>query len=437
MKKGIEKQSIKKIILAYSGGLDTSVILHWLKQHYDCEVICYTADIGQGEELSDLPEKAAAGGASQIFIEDLTEEFAADYLFKLLRSGAVYEGKYLLGTSIARPLIAKHLVKTALREGADAIAHGCTGKGNDQVRFEVSVMALAPQLEVIAPWRDWELRSREDALEYAAEHNIPVTSSLQSIYSRDRNLWHLSHEGGILEDPWNAPDEAMFQMTANPEAAPDQAEYLDIDFEAGCPSAINGLKLSAANLIRELNDIGGKHGIGRVDMVENRLVGMKSRGVYETPGGSILMTAHKDLEAICLERDTLHYKEILALRYAELLYNGQWFSPLRSALEAFFEETQQQVSGTVRIKLFKGSAAAIARRSPFSLYNADLATFGQDGVYDQSDAAGFIALYGLPQKVIALRDAYSQADMPAQGNLSADLQCAEQVQENTHLQENG
>lgn len=409
MAKTISKSSIKKVVLAYSGGLDTSVIVSWLKENYGCEVICYTADVGQGEELSHLPEKAVATGASKIFIEDLTDEFAGEYLFKLLRSGAIYEGKYLLGTSIARPLIAQHMVKTAQQEGADAVAHGCTGKGNDQVRFELTVMALDPSLRVIAPWREWDITSREDALAYAEAHNIPVSSSLKSIYSRDRNLWHLSHEGGILEDTWNEADEGMFQLSVSPEEAPDQPEYLELGFEDGFPVKLNGNSISPANLVKELNQIGGKHGIGRVDMVENRLVGMKSRGVYETPGGTILVAAHQDLESICLDRDTLHYKHLLAQRYAELVYNGQWFTPLREAMDAFVDVTQKHMTGTVKMKLYKGSATAVARKSPYSLYNEEFATFAQDSVYDQSDAAGFISLFGLPMRVAAIRDLKTSA----------------------------
>ncbi len=404
MKKDSTKTSIKKVVLAYSGGLDTSVIVSWLKENYNCEVICFTADVGQGEELSNLPEKAIKTGASKIFIEDLTDEFASDYIYKMVRSGAIYESKYLLGTSIARPLIAKHMVKIAQQEGADAIAHGCTGKGNDQVRFELTVMALDPSLKVIAPWREWDITSREDALDYAAAHDIPVSSSLKSIYSRDRNLWHLSHEGGILEDTWNEPDEEMFQMTVSPEEAPDQSEYIELEFEEGYPIKLNGISLSPADMIRELNLIGGKHGIGRVDMIENRLVGMKSHGVYETPGGTILVAAHKDLESICLDRDTQHYKNLIAERYAELLYNGKWFTPLREAMDAFVDVTQKHMTGVVKLKLYKGNVIPVGRKSPYSLYNEEFATFEEDSVYDQSDAEGFINLFGLPLKVAALRD---------------------------------
>jgi argininosuccinate synthase len=404
MSKNGSRPQVKKVVLAYSGGLDTSVILTWLKENYGCEVVCYTADIGQGEELSGLPEKAAATGASSIIIEDLQEEFARDYLFPLLRSGAVYERKYLLGTSIARPLIAARLVWAAQQVGADAIAHGCTGKGNDQVRFELTAMALDPRLKVIAPWREWDIRSREDALNYAAAHNIPVSSTLKSIYSRDRNLWHLSHEGGILEDPWSEPEEDMFQMSISPEAAPDQPEMVEIEFEHGYPVKLNGEALSPAKLITALNEIGGRHGVGRSDMVENRLVGMKSRGVYETPGGTILLAAHRELESITLDRETLHYKDTIAQRYAELVYNGQWFTTLRKALDAFFDLTQTHVTGSVRLKLYKGNVISAGRKSPYSLYREDFATFGQDSVYDQSDAEGFITLFGLPLKVQAMRE---------------------------------
>ncbi len=404
MPKQTQSTPIKKVVLAYSGGLDTSIIVPWLKETYGCEVICFTADIGQGEELSGLPEKAKATGAAKIYIEDLTEEFASQYLFKLLKSGAIYERHYLLGTSIARPLIAKHMVEIAHLENADAVAHGCTGKGNDQVRFELTVMALDPRLKVIAPWREWSIRSREDALEYAAAHHVPVSSTLKSIYSRDRNLWHLSHEGGLLEDPWAEPEESMYQMTVAPEDAPDTPEYIEISFEEGTPVKLNGKALSPATLIKTLNEIGGKHGIGRVDMVENRLVGMKSRGVYETPGGTILIRAHKELEQITLDRDTLHYKDVLAQRYAELVYFGQWFTPLREALDAFFEVTQKHVTGTVRLKLYKGNIITAGKKSIYSLYREDFATFGKDNVYDQSDAAGFITLFGLPLKVAAMRD---------------------------------
>jgi len=406
------KAKIKKVVLAYSGGLDTSVIVPWLIENYGCEVICYTADIGQGEELSGLPAKAKASGASKIYIEDLKEEFARDYLMPLLKSSAIYERKYLLGTSIARPLIAYHLVKTAHKEGADAIAHGCTGKGNDQVRFELTAMALDPRLKVIAPWREWNIRSREDALAYAESHNIPVSSTLKSIYSRDRNLWHLSHEGGLLEDPWNEPEESMYQMSNSPENAPDQPEIITLDFEKGIPVKLNDTALPPHELIAALNEIGGRHAIGRVDLVENRLVGMKSHGVYETPGGTILMAAHQELEALCLDRDTLHFKEIIAHRYAELVYYGQWFTPLREALDQFINKTQEPVTGTVKLKLYKGNIIIAGRSSTESLYREDFATFGQDDVYNQKDAKGFITLFGLPMKVQALRKIHKK--QPAQ-----------------------
>ncbi len=399
-----EKKEVKKVVLAYSGGLDTSVIVPWLKENYGCEVVCFTADLGQSDELEGLEEKAIASGASQIIIKDLREEFAEEYLFPLVRAGAVYERKYLLGTSAARPLIAKYLVEVAHQVGADAIAHGATGKGNDQVRFELGVMALDPRLKIIAPWREWEIRSREDALEYAAAHNIPVKASKKSIYSRDQNLWHISHEGGPLEDPWWEPDESVFMLSQSPQQAPDEPEYVEIEFESGTPIAVNGEKLSPASLIAYLNELGGKHGIGRVDMVENRLVGMKSRGIYETPGGTILMAAHRELESLVLDHPTMQFKDMVALKYAELVYNGMWFSPLREALDAFVNATQGPVTGTVRLKLYKGNVIVAGRKSPFSLYREDFATFGQDDVYDQSDAEGFIHLFGLPLKVRALNN---------------------------------
>jgi len=391
---------VKKVVLAYSGGLDTSVILHWLKETYGCEVITFTADLGQGEDLSGIKEKALATGASKAYVLDLREEFVSDYIFPTLKAGAVYEGDYLLGTAMARPLIAKYLVEIAHEEGADAVAHGCTGKGNDQVRFEVSVKALDPELAVIAPWREWPLRSREDEIAYAKAHGIPLGGMDEgSIYSRDGNLWHLSHEGGPLEDPWWEPEEGLFLLTRAPESAPDTPEYVTLEFEAGVPVALNGEALSPASLLSALNELGGAHGVGRVDMVENRLVGMKSRGVYETPGGTILHLAHRALEQLCLERETLHYKELVAHKYAELVYYGLWFSPLKEALDAFVEATQRTVAGTVRLKLYKGSCTVVGRKSPYSLYREDFATFGADEVYDQRDAAGFINLFGLPLKI--------------------------------------
>ena len=399
---------VNKVVLAYSGGLDTSIIVPWLKQHYgNPEVICYCANIGQDDELSGLEEKAIATGASKCYVEDLREEFVRDFLFPLLQSGAVYERAYLLGTSVARPLIARRQAEIALQEGADALAHGCTGKGNDQVRFELTYMAFAPHLKVIAPWREWNIRSREDALDYAAEHNVPVTATLKSIYSRDRNIWHMSHEGGILEDPWNEPEEAMYTVTTAPEAAPDEPEYVVIGFEQGTPVSVNGKRLGPVELLLTLNDIGAKHGIGRVDLVENRLVGMKSHGVYETPGGTILRVAHQGLEQLTLDRDTLHYKDVIAHRYAELVYYGQWYTPLREALDAFVRVTQRNVTGEARLKLYKGNATLVGRRAAKSLYNPDIASFTMSDSYNQKDAEGFIKIFGLPVKVQALLEGRS------------------------------
>ncbi len=398
------RPAIKKIVLAYSGGLDTSVIVPWLRENYGCEVVCFCADIGQGEELSGLNDKAVASGATKCEIRDLREEFAQDYLFKVLKAGAIYERKYLLGTSAARPLIATHQVKVAEEEGADAVAHGCTGKGNDQVRFELTYTALNPRLKVVAPWREWDIRSRQDALDYARKHNVPVTATEKSIYSRDSNMWHLSHEGGPLEDPGHEPEEDMFQRSVSPENAPDKPEYVEVTFEHGDPVAVNGKALSPAQVIETLNEIGGRNGVGRVDLVENRLVGMKSRGVYETPGGTILFAAHGELESICLDRDTLHFKDLVAQRYAELIYNGLWYTPLRASLQAFIDQTQLNVTGTAKLKLYKGNIIVAGRASPFTLYREDFATFGKEDVYDQSDAEGFIALYGLPLKVHGLLD---------------------------------
>ncbi len=398
------KQKIGQVVLAYSGGLDTSVIVPWLKENYDCQVICFCANIGQGDDLSGIEAKALASGASKCYVQDLREEFITEYVYPTLQAGAIYERKYLLGTSFARPLIAKAQVELAEAEGADAVAHGCTGKGNDQVRFELTYQALNPKLKVIAPWREWTIRSREDALQYAKAHNVPVTATEKSIYSRDWNLFHLSHEGGRLEDPWNEPEAAMYQLTVAPEQAPDEPEYVEIEFDKGTPHKINGRAMGAIELLTTLNQLGARHGIGRIDLVENRLVGMKSRGVYETPGGTILVEAHQALEQICLDRETLHYKEIVAHRYAELVYYGQWFTPLRAALDAFVRETQQAVTGTTRLKLYKGNVILVGRKSPRSLYREDYATFGQEDVYNQKDAEGFIRLFGLPMKVRALLD---------------------------------
>jgi argininosuccinate synthase len=396
------RPKVNKVVLAYSGGLDTSIIVPWLRENYGCEVVCYCADIGQAEETSGLEEKARASGASKCYIEDLREEFVRDYLFPLLRSGAVYERTYLLGTSVARPLIAKGQVRIAALEGADAVAHGCTGKGNDQVRFELTFMALNPRLKIIAPWREWNIRSREDALDYAAEYNVPVTATLKSIYSRDRNIWHMSHEGGILEDPWNEPEEPMYTLTTAPERAPDEPEYVVVEFEAGTPVSVDGARLGPVDLLLKLNTIGARHGVGRVDLVENRLVGMKSHGVYETPGGTILKAAHQGLEQITLDRDTLHYKDVVAHRYAELVYNGQWFTPLREALDAFVNVTQRNVTGETRLKLYKGGVTLVGRRAVQSLYDLNIASFTMNETYNQADAEGFIRLFGLPMKVRAL-----------------------------------
>ncbi|MBI5950584.1 MAG: argininosuccinate synthase [Chloroflexi bacterium] len=408
------KPQIKKVVLAYSGGLDTSVIVPWLKENYGCEVVCFCADVGQGDEdLAKLETKAIKSGASQFVLHDMREEFAEQYLFPMLKAGAVYEHKYLLGTSVARPLIAKHLVEVAHETGADAIAHGATGKGNDQVRFELTVMALDPRLKIVAPWREWDIRSREDALNYAAKHNVPVTATIKSIYSRDSNLWHISHEGGLLEDPWNEPEEVMYQISTSPESAPDEAEYVEIEFETGNPIAVNGEKLSPAKIVETLNAIGGAHGIGRVDLVENRLVGMKSHGVYETPGGTILMYAHRELESLVLDRQTINFKQVAAVKYAELTYDGLWFTPLREALDAFVNSTQGPVTGVVKLKLYKGNIIVAGRKSPFSLYREDFATFGEEDVYDQSHAEGFIRLFGLSLKVRALNGLpVSGLDMP-------------------------
>jgi argininosuccinate synthase len=393
---------VKKVVLAYSGGLDTSVIVPWLKQNYGCEVVCFTANLGQKEELDGLEAKAIASGASKLYIEDLREEFIADYIYPTLMAGAIYERKYLLGTSFARPLIARRQVEIAEIEGADAVAHGCTGKGNDQVRFELTFQALNPRLKVIAPWREWQIRSRQDALDYALEHHVPVSATPKSIYSRDGNIWHLSHEGGILEDPWQEPEEAMYQLSVSPERAPDQPEYVIIDFQEGVPKRVNGVARGPISLLETLNELGGRHGIGRVDLVENRLVGMKSHGVYETPGGMLLVEAHQALEQLCLDREMLHYKQQVALRYADLVYNGQWYTPLRGALDAFVRETQKTMTGQVRLKLYKGNMILVGRRSPYSLYREDFATFGEDDVYNQADAEGFIKLFGLPLKVRAM-----------------------------------
>ncbi|KAH8502051.1 hypothetical protein H0E87_016714 [Populus deltoides] len=394
---------LNKVVLAYSGGLDTSVIVPWLRENYGCEVVCFTADVGQGVgELEGLEQKAKASGACQLVVKDLQEEFVRDFIFPCLRAGAIYERKYLLGTSMARPVIAKAMVDVAKEVGADAVAHGCTGKGNDQVRFELTFFALNPELNVVAPWREWDITGREDAIEYAKKHNVPVPVTKKSIYSRDRNLWHLSHEGDILEDPAKEPKEDMYMMSTSPEAAPDKPEYVEIGIVSGLPVSVNGVKLSPASLLSKLNEIGGKHGIGRIDMVENRLVGMKSRGVYETPGGTILFTAVRELESLTLDRETMQVKDSLALKYAELVYAGRWFDPLRESMDAFMEEITEKTSGSVRLKLYKGSVSVASRTSPNSLYREDISSFESGQIYDQADAAGFIRLYGLPMRVRAM-----------------------------------
>ena len=396
---------VHKVVLAYSGGLDTSVIVPWLKNNYsDCEVICFCADLGQEEELDGLDEKARASGASKLYVRDLREEFLSGFALPTLRAGAIYEREYLLGTSFARPLIARHLVDVAELEGADAVAHGCTGKGNDQVRFELTVMALNPRLRVIAPWREWDIRSREDALAYAEEFNVPVTHTERDIYSRDRNIFHLSHEGGLLEDPWNEPEESMYKLSRSPQDAPDEARLIELGFENGYPVSLDGESIGPVELFQQLNRIAGEHGIGRSDIVENRLVGMKSHGVYETPAGTVLLRAHRALESITLDKQTMQYKDLLASKYAELVYNGQWYTRLREALDAFVDVTQQQVNGSVRLKLYKGNLILAGRKSPTSLYREDYASFGEEDVYDQKDAEGFIRLFGLPLKVEAQQD---------------------------------
>jgi argininosuccinate synthase len=400
----MKKVNAKKVALAYSGGLDTSIIIPWLKEHYQCEVVAICGDIGQGgEELDGLKEKALKTGASEVFVEDMREEFVTDYLWKLVRSGAVYEHKYLLGTSIARPLLAKRQAEVALKTGCDALAHGCTGKGNDQVRFELTYKAIAPQLPVIAPWREWDIISREDAIEYAKQHKVPIAQSTTKIYSRDRNIWHISHEGGELEDPANAAPEHIWMLSKSPADAPNKPTEVTIGFKSGIPVSLNGrYHLSGVALLEELNKIGGEQGIGRIDLVENRFVGMKSRGCYETPGGTILMTAARELEALTLARSTLQYKQKLALDYAEMVYNGLWFTPLREGLDAFFAKISEPVTGEVTMRLYKGNLEPVSRRSPNSLYDLNIASFTMGESYDQKDAQGFINLIGLPIKVSAL-----------------------------------
>ncbi len=393
---------VNKVVLAYSGGLDTSIILTWLKDTYDCEVIAYAANVGQEEELEGLEEKALATGASKCYIEDLTEEFVTEYIFPAIRANAIYEDRYLLGTALARPVIAKKQVEIALAEGADAVCHGATGKGNDQVRFEMAFMSLAPELSIIAPWRIWDLTSRSKLFEYAESHGIPLPVTRDKPYSMDRNILHISYEGGVLEDSWYQPDEEMFLLTQTPEKAPDKPVYIEIDFEQGIPVAINGAKKRPVQLMKELNHLAGENGVGRIDIVENRLVGMKSRGVYETPAGTVLLMAHRDLESITLDRDTQHLKDRLAPEYATLIYNGLWFSKKRESLDAFFTETQKNVTGTVRMKLYRGSCTVTGRKADRTLYNADLASFEASELYDQHDASGFMKIYGLPGRIEAL-----------------------------------
>jgi argininosuccinate synthase len=391
----VAKQQVKKIVLAYSGGLDTSVILGWLRQEYGAEVIAYCADVGQGEELAPVEGKAHASGASKCIIEDLTEDFARDYVFPILRANALYEGTYMLGTSIARPLIARRQAEIALEHGADAVAHGATGKGNDQVRFELTFAALAPQLKIIAPWRDWDFQGRNDLIAYAEKHQIPIPVSKEKPYSSDRNLLHMSFEGGILEDPWREPYEDMFVLTVSPEKAPDQPQYVEIDYEKGDPVAVDGERLSPAKLLAKLNELGGKHGVGRVDIVENRYVGMKSRGVYETPGGTILHAAHRAVESLTLDREVLHLRDSLTPRYAEMVYYGYWFAPEREMLQTAIDQAQENVTGTARVKLYKGNVTVVGRKSERSLFDPGIASFDEAGGYRQSDATGFISLNGL------------------------------------------
>ncbi len=413
------------IVLAYSGGLDTSIIVPWLKENYGAEVVCVAADVGQGEELDGLVAKALASGAKECYVEDLREEFLTEYVWPTLRSGAVYGRKYLLGTSMARPIIARRQVEVARQVGARTLAHGCTGKGNDQVRFELTYACLAPEMKVIAPWRQWDIRSREDALDYAAIHGVPVTATREKIYSRDRNSWHISHEGGPLEDPDFEPQEDMFLLTKSPEDAPNRAEYVTIGFERGYPVSVDGEALGAVALLERLNEIGGLHGVGRIDLVEDRLVGMKSRGIYETPGGTLLYAAHSELEQLVLDRRTLALKDAIAPRYADLVYEGRWWTTERAAMDALVDVTQERVTGEVRLKLYKGNHSVAGRKSPYSLYDERFVTFGEDDVYDQADAAGFIRLYGLPMRVAALKERETPTGLgaelaPALADVAAD-----------------
>ncbi len=408
------KKEIKKVVLAYSGGLDTSIIIPWLKENYNnCEVVAVSGDVGQGTELDGLEEKAIKTGASKLYIEDLKKVFVEEYIYPTIKAGAIYEGEYLLGTAFARPIIAKRIVEIAKAEGADAICHGCTGKGNDQVRFELAIKAFAPEMEIIAPWRTWEFKSREDEIEYAEKMGIPLKINRETNYSKDKNLWHLSHEGLDLEDPANEPQydkPGFLELGVSPEQAPDKAEYVTLTFEKGEAVALNGEKMEPVDLVCKLNEIGGRNGIGLIDMVENRLVGMKSRGVYETPGGTILYRAHQVLETLCLDRDTQHYKALVANQFADLVYFGKWFTPLREALSAFVDKTQETVTGDVKLKLYKGNIINAGTTSPYSLYSEAFATFDEDEVYDQNDSAGFINLFGLPIKVKAILDQEREAN---------------------------
>jgi len=394
--------SKKKVVLAYSGGLDTSIIIPWLKENHDCEVIAFVADVGQGDDMEAVAVKAIKTGASKVVVKDLREEFLTDYVWKCLQAGAVYEHKYLLGTSMARPIIAKYQVEVALAEGAGAVAHGCTGKGNDQVRFEHAFQALAPELEIIAPWREWTLKSREDCIDYAEARKIPIVASRNKIHSRDRNIWHLSHEGGELEDPANAPLDTTWQISNSPQSAPDRVEEVEIGFEKGVPVTVNGQALPAVQLVELLNEIGARNAIGRIDLVENRFVGMKSRGAYETPGGTLLLLAHRELESLCLDRDLSHFKQHVGLKYAELVYNGLWFTPLRVSLDAFVASTQTEMTGTVKLRLYKGNVGISSRKSEYSLFNTDLSSFTMGESYDQKDAAGFIKILALPARARVL-----------------------------------
>jgi argininosuccinate synthase len=407
----------EKVVLAYSGGLDTSVIVKWLQEKYDYEIVAMTANVGQGDsELVGLEEKAIKTGASEVFVEDLREELVRDFIFPMVQSGAVYEGKYLLGTAIARPLIGKKLVEIADKVGAKAVAHGATGKGNDQVRFEFAVKALNPYLKIIAPWREWDLKGRSDCIDYACEHGISIPVTAEKPYSVDRNLWHISFEGGILEDPDREPDKDMYRLTVDPVDAPDQPEEVTVSFEQGVPFAVNGKKLSPAQLVEELNIIAGRHGVGRIDMVENRFLGMKSRGIYETPGGTLLTFAHRELEHYTLDRDLYHYKEGIALKYAEMIYYGLWFTPLREALDAFIQKTQEMVTGTIGVKLYKGNISVSGRESAHTLYHHGMVTFEDDDLFEQKDAQGFINLYGLPMTIRGMVEMKARKQKEAGGN---------------------